>query len=622
MKKWIQAGNRFALYCLVLILVFGLMFILAAMKHDSDKFIHKPLKNYVEGQVLVKFKSHVSDNAVTAAVNNKGDLRVRDISLPRKAQGAEKVALLELDKAKSVKSAVEEYKNDSSVEYAQPNYIYHATATVPNDSYYGNLWGLKNIGQIVINPSYTTDNPGTSGCDLKAESSWDEQTDCSSVIVAIVDSGVNYNHEDLAGNMWDDGSGHHGYNYVDNTDDPMDYHGHGTHVAGTIGAVGNNGIGTTGICWKVKIMAVRALDAAGSGTTATIVSGINYAVSHGAKIINLSLGGQISFDQSFSNAIDNAKNNDVLVVTAAGNDNVDVDSAGNASYPCNFSQDNVVCVAALDQSYKRASFSNYGSTSVDVGAPGTNIMSIWNGTDVENSENFISGWNITNSHVYPHGWSEGNVTTTSATYPSLMDPADFNGSNTYLSSSTDRAWKNYSFSGADGATLSFYAYINTENNYDFLNVYYYPGGGSPFISGTRLDHLSGTTGGYFYLFSYDISKSLASTMSVGFELTSDSISNYSGVALVEMAVTSVILNATSFNTIDGTSMASPHVAGVAALIKANRPSYTYTDLVNAIKKGGEACPALQGVTTTGKAVSAWGAMCYIRPPRNVTCSQL
>ncbi len=123
------------------------------------------------------------------------------------------------------------------------------------------------------------------------------------MIVAVIDTGVNYNHEDLADNMWDgsaSGYNYHGYDFVNSDYDPMDFNGHGTHVAGIIGAVGNNGKGVTGVCWNVKIMAVRVLNAVGEGTTANIVSGINFAVSRGAKVINMSLGGNLS-DAVFSN---------------------------------------------------------------------------------------------------------------------------------------------------------------------------------------------------------------------------------------------------------------------------------------------------------------------------------
>ena len=151
----------------------------------------------------------------------------------------------------------------------QPNYIYHVAA-VPNDTQYGQLWAFKNTGQTVNTGTFTP-NSGTSGDDMNIEPAWDRITDCSSVVVAVLDSGVNYNHEDLAANMWNGGSSlpNHGHDFVDNDDDPMDPNGHGTHLAGVIGAVGNNGTGTVGVCQKASIMAVRVLDAAGNVTTAT-----------------------------------------------------------------------------------------------------------------------------------------------------------------------------------------------------------------------------------------------------------------------------------------------------------------------------------------------------------------
>ncbi|MEO8717222.1 MAG: S8 family serine peptidase, partial [Burkholderiales bacterium] len=157
---------------------------------------------------------------------------------------------------------------------------------------------------------------------------------------------------------------------------------------GIIGAVGNNGTGTIGVCQKASIMAVRVLDDTGSGTTATAMQGVNFAVTNGARVINMSLVSTGSFDAALSDAITHAQESDVVVIVAAGNTGsagTNNDLAGNATYPCNFTQANLICVAALDQNYALANFSNWGTTSVDVGAPGTNILSTWAGAALNNA---------------------------------------------------------------------------------------------------------------------------------------------------------------------------------------------------------------------------------------------
>src|SRR6266705_2422094 len=191
----------------------------------------------------------------------------------------------------------------------QPNYIYHAAA-VPNDTQYAQLWAFKNTGQTITTGTYSPTN-GTTGDDMNIEPAWGHITDCSSVVVAVVDSGVNYTQEDLAANMWNGGFNfpNHGFDYVDSDNDPMDLNGHGTHVAGIIGAVGNNAKGTTGVCWTASIMAVRVLDATGSGSDVTIIQGIDFAITNSAKVINMSLGHGGPFSQAFSDAITSAQNN-------------------------------------------------------------------------------------------------------------------------------------------------------------------------------------------------------------------------------------------------------------------------------------------------------------------------
>src|SRR6266571_2127446 len=295
---------------------------------------------YVPGEVLVKFKSAAIAQERAATVAALGHTVLTHMERPGWTH-------VKLAAGQSVTEALVAYQNDPNVDSVQPNYIYHAAA-VPNDTQYAQLWAFKNTGQTITTGTYSPTN-GTTGDDMNVEPAWSHITDCSGVVVAVVASAVNYNQEDLAANMWNGGPSfpNHGWNYVNNNNDPMDLDGHGTHVAGIIGAAGNNAKGTTGICWKASIMAVRVLDATGFADDATIIQGINFAITHGARVISMSLGSDGPVDPAFSAAITSAQTNDIVVTVSAGNKAKDNDAAGGAAhYPCNFTQPNLVCVAA------------------------------------------------------------------------------------------------------------------------------------------------------------------------------------------------------------------------------------------------------------------------------------
>lgn len=328
---------------------------------------------YKEGEILVKFKENL---ASTIRLEKKYNIKnIKSINKNRvvlfKSENNSTATLLEL------------FKNDSLVEYAQPNYLYHITAqTTP--------WGIGTDG-VQADTAQTVN--GVTG---------------NGVVVAVIDTGVDYDHEDLAANMWNAPAGicevsegvvqacpNHGWDTVDNDNDPTDEYGHGTHVSGTIAAA-NNGLGVIGVAPEANIMAVRVLDATGYGTSAQIINGINFARLNNADVINMSLGGY-QYDQGEKDAVDEAWNAGVVVVTSAGNDTETL-----LSYPGGF--ENTITVAAIqentsdtnpveDMNTRLAYFSNYGF--VDVAAPGVNITS----TTYDGS--YQSGWNGT-SMACPH----------------------------------------------------------------------------------------------------------------------------------------------------------------------------------------------------------------------------
>ncbi len=584
-------------------------------------------KKYAEGEILVKFREGTSSYQATSRINAKGDIMKK--SLP----GARNTVLVKIEDGRSVEEAVEQYKSDPSVAHAQPNYRYYMTAA-PNDTDYGELWGLKNTGQTVSDPSYTKNNPGKAGCDMDAEPAWDELilvAPSSAAVVAVVDTGVNYNHDELIARMWDDGSGHAGYDCVDEDSDPMDENGHGTHVSGIIAAQGDNANGVTGICWNapVEIMAVRVLDESGVGYTSDIIQGINWAVANNAHVINMSLGGENPFDASYAEAIEDARTAGVLVVVAAGNGGMDGRADNNDGpgedgdpstkfYPCAFEYDNLICVAALDQSYALSSFSNYGKTSVDVGAPGTNILSSVHANMTTYYEDFHADgssaldWTQSSSgSSWVHKVIDG--------YDMLVIPSTF-PSGSYLENTDSRVYKNFPLSGADDTvSLLFGMYYNTESGYDYIRVNYINSASNPFSGGTQLVSASGYNA---WDYSYSLTSCLGSTnCSVGFRFSSDDTTNYQGVSVIYFLLEAADLDDTNaYDTWDGTSMATPYAAGIAAMVKSYNPSYDYLDLAAALKNG-EPAIALKNKTTTGTAVNALRSLRYLRAPENVNAVQ-
>ena len=265
---------------------------------------------------------------------------------------------------KSVEEALEQYQLSGLVEYAEPDYLVQA-ALAPNDPLFSNgtLWGLNNPGQ----------SPGVSGADIKAPQAWDTQTSASGIIVAVIDSGVRYTHEDLAANMWvNPYDGSHGFNALTGSNNPMDDSGHGTLVAGIIGGAGNNGTGISGVAWRVQLMACKFLDAAGNGFVSDAIECIDYARTNGAQIINASWGSPAN-SAALVDAIASAGRAGVVFVAAAGNNGINIEAA--PFYPASFDLDNIVVVAATTQADGLAGFSNYGNQSVDLAAPGCAIYS-------------------------------------------------------------------------------------------------------------------------------------------------------------------------------------------------------------------------------------------------------
>jgi subtilisin family serine protease len=270
----------------------------------------------------------------------------------------------EIDRAPAggLAAAVAALADDPQVRYAEPNGEMHA-AGVPNDPGFGLQWGLSNTGQSVLGTR------GTAGDDIGALYAWPHSTGAN-VTVAEVDSGVDYTAPDLQGQLIN------GWDYINGNNNPQDQFGHGTHVAGIIAALQNNGTGVSGVAPAAKVMPLRVLDATGSGTDVDVAQAFNDAGDDGVAIVNASLGSSAP-SQVIEQAIQAHPN--TLYVVAAGNDGTNNDDPSTPFYPCDAPEPNVICVGASDQNDQPAWFSNYGATSVDLFAPGVSILSTYPG---------------------------------------------------------------------------------------------------------------------------------------------------------------------------------------------------------------------------------------------------
>ncbi|KAA5540912.1 S8 family serine peptidase [Roseiconus nitratireducens] len=350
--------------------------------------------DYEEGSLLVKYKQ-TGIGAVRVTESLGATVGRAYTQIPGLHQ-------VKLPSGVKVADVLPRFRNNPNVLYAEPDFRLHTTA-LPNDPRYDELWGLNNTGQT----------GGTVDADSDIAEAWDIATG-SNLVVAVIDTGVDYLHEDLAANMWvnageipgdgidNDGNGFvddiHGYDFANDDPDPMDDQGHGTHVAGTIGAVGDNGIGVVGVNWDVQLMAVKFLDATGNGTTSDAVDAINYAVANGAQIANASWGGNEPFSQALYDAIAGGRDAGQIFIAGAGNGNAfgfGQDNDSNPFYPASYDLDNIISVAATDHNDARATFSNYGITSVDLAGPGVSILS----TRPGNSYELLSGTSMATPHV-------------------------------------------------------------------------------------------------------------------------------------------------------------------------------------------------------------------------------
>lgn len=390
----------------VLIAVLTLSTILPSIGQGQKGPVYPPIgPATAPAELLVRFKSDASKAAINQAHAALGARVLRTFQIVPNLQ------LVRVPSGMSLAEARELYEKDPNVLYAEPNYVYHIAqqaALTPDDEFFNDLWALENTGQT----------GGTPDADIDAPEAWDLSRGSSDVVVATVDSGVDYTHPDLTDNIWrnipecdgtpgldDDLNGFiddcYGMDMANNDSDPMDDHGHGTHVAGIIGAQGNNSVGVVGVNWDVQIMACKFLNSSGSGFTSDAIRCLEYVKlmkDRGVNIVatNNSWGGG-GYSQALYDAIAAHMSAGILFIAAAGNSGGNNDT--NSVYPASYYLPNVIAVAATDHTDSLASFSsggsNYGAHTVHVGAPGKSILS----TTPNNTYNTFSGTSMAAPHV-------------------------------------------------------------------------------------------------------------------------------------------------------------------------------------------------------------------------------
>ena len=560
---------------------------------------------YKPGEVLVRFKKDATEKQISDLHKSMGSIvkkSIRRIRLHR----------IKLKKGFSEQDAIKAYMESGIVELAERHALRYANATVPNDDFFGDQWGLHNTGQNI------TGIAGTADADIDAPEAWDITTGNPDIIIAVIDTGVDYSHPDLANNIWvnpseipgdgldNDGNGYiddvYGWDFAgnDETDpddadsDPMDVDGHGTHVAGIIAAEGNNGIGIAGVCWNAKIMVLKVqADKSDSMLDWDIIEAMHYAIAKGARIVNCSFGGGGRADNE-DEALTLLQNAGIIAVCAAGNAGTDNDKI--PEYPASYNQENIIAVAASDQNDYLASFSsssgsNYGENSVDVMAPGYEIKSTIPAASYTEASAIVNDTEYT-----AYGMAFAGTTEAEGIIGNLYncldgDSGDFPAGVSDNIALIERGSIDFSEKVSNAQTAGAAAVIIYNNVSD-----------DPDDPSSSFDNWTLSTSGDW-----------PPVVCISLE---------HGLALGEMdKPQATVINQlvdTSFGYMSGTSMAAPHVSGVAGLILSKNPHLGYSAVRSAILNTVDKISSVSDKLVLGGRVNAYAAVAEFLEPGDVS----
>jgi subtilisin family serine protease len=535
-----------------------------------------PSQDYVEGDVIVTFKSSITLAAAQQALAGHSlNFKKHFAGLSRHTG---KHSGLVHDGKRTTAQLIAELSRDPAVEVAEPNYL-RWVSSVPNDALFTNLWAMRNLGQPV------NGFVGTFGADIRFIPAWAlARPTTNPVVVAVIDTGVDYTHPDIASNMWvnpgetagngidDDGDGYvddyYGYDFADNLPNPSDSGFHGTHVAGTIAAIGNNQTGVIGVNYQAKIMALRTSSDGETIDTSAEIEALDYATmmkGRGVNIvaINASYGGGSS-SSAESSAIQSAGNAGIIFCAAAGNDGTNNDTA--AFYPANYRLNNMIVVAASDQNDALASFSNYGTNTVDLAAPGVNILSLLPVNQAGTLAYVQQGSTTYSANPLTYsGITTTNGITGIVYYCGLGYPANFPiavSNNIALIQRGTLTFSNKVANAIAAHASAVVVFNNASGNFNGTLV-----GPDNWIPAISLSQTDGQT------------------------------------LQAALPATATVVNAPDptqiYQYLNGTSMATPHVVGAVAFAAQNFPTETVAQRIQRILTNVDVVPALVGKVHTG-----------------------
>ncbi|MGD9346956.1 MAG: S8 family serine peptidase [Candidatus Aminicenantes bacterium] len=591
-----------------------------------------PGVDYKEGEVLVRFKAGVKRHVIYSIAESHFATVVRTFDALTRSNSSEYAHLY--SKHRSTRQLMQDMQKLPEVEAVSPNYYLRIEDTIPDDEAFDLLWGLHNTGQ----------NGGEVDIDIDAPEAWDINRGSSDVIVAVIDTGIDYNHPDLIPNLWinpdevvdgidNDGNGYiddiHGMNAITSSGDPMDDHGHGTHCAGTIGAAGNNGVGVTGVCWNVKMIGAKFIDASGWGEDADALECLNYILdlktTYGQNIVavNASFGGG-DYDPVFESAIDALGAAGIIFCAAAGNDWEDTDILPH--YPSSYTCSNIISVTAVD--YYGWQYFNYGKTSVDIAAPGVDILSTISAVywpesgDIffDDMESGAGNW-ITGGTLNTWAISTDEEIFDFPGYPDPPSPPNFwsDSPGVFYSDNTDSWLMNVT-------NIDLTAYVGQNLYLGFGSAMYFEElcdhgyvevSGDGGVTWESLYDFSGHAFFWYMPWYFLIPDSVKTgQFRFRFHLVSDFSITYPGWLIDDVGIGTASFYGYSYKM--GTSMATPHVTGAVALLASVFPSETVAERIARILENTVHLPSLVDICATEGMLNLYQAvMANPKPEINV-----